>query len=556
MKTSVIKFTVLFSIVLLSVQLMAEGDNYNFDLNDIAGIGKVISYLGSDYSISYKGYFELSPDDKKIVKASPGARLEISRSTFGNSRRIEISSNEKGTLTRKYFVGKNEVDYANEGKQWLADILPIIVQKSGVGAEFRVNNIYKTKGISGLLDEINTLDEHSGRVRNLYFVIMIDQLDLNEKDFSKVIPAMEMIHSNSTKGSLLREILYKYELTSPNMVKLLNTAGTLDYNTERGSILRILNPKLIEDDEVMDAYFEVIDDMEIHSEKGNVLKDLLSTRKLKNQSYIRLFESVEEFHLEREKGAVLLHAIEFLPDDQKVLDAFAEVVENLPSKYYVLKGEIMNSLLERTAQSGKSGNKRIILQMLATAEESISNSQKGLALRKVNRMWLSDREVYEAYEDVLESFTDWSETYNVLLDLIKRNTLDADAYKFVFDVTQNLMPDYQHAAGAILRVSIATLPDKEETLSDFFDIVQGMDQNSTIEEVLRLIVTDKRFQNNELVLLKTIESLDNITVDIEKAKILQLIKPSVLKSGEIKYVFKTSVKDIKSDYLLRRVLSE
>ena len=557
MHTNRYSFAIIFIIALFSTQIYA-GDIISLNKQkkeSTTGDGRTSGYSVLDYHISYNGYFKLSPDDKSIIDALPGAKLEIRHSTFGNIRRIEISSDSKGVLTRKYYIGKSEEDFEKEGKQWLSDILPKIVRHSGIGAESRIDNIYKNSGIDGLLKEVKTIDEKSSGIRNLYFVIIVNNIQLSEKDLSKLIPAIAMVRSNSTKGTLLREILYKYNLSEMNMIALLKTAATLDYNTERGSILRVLNPKLIETNDVMEAYFSVIDGMEIHSEKGNVLKDLISGRNLSNNTYIQLFNSVDKFELEREKGAILLFATRYMPKEDEVLDAFVEVVDNLPSAYYVLKGEIMNTLTDQGIQSQSTGDKRIILQLLETAEKSPSSSQKGLALRKVNRMWIADHEVYVAYRDVLSSLSEWSEKYNVLLDLISLNKLDEDSYKMIFASIEDLASDYQHAAGAVLRALIPDIPLTEEIIIEFFNIIQRMDQNSTIEEILRLIVNDKRISKNELALTKSIEALDNINVDIETATVLLLIKPGLSKNGEIKYAYKSAAKDISSEYLSRMVLS-
>jgi hypothetical protein len=514
-----------------------------------------VSYQRSSYDLKFSGSIEISDNDKDITGVSENGYFIVSKIVFGNSRKIEIRSDENGKLTKKYFEGKTEGSFEKEGKQWLADILPDIIRRTGVGAESRVQRIYKSEGIKGLLNEIEEIDEYSGSVRNLYFVVMVDLIDFNEQELAALIPAMEMIRSNSTKGTLMRNILFNYNLSEANTIRLLKTTSTLDYNTERGSTLRVLNNKLKQHTSVMESYFVVLEDMGINSEKGNVLKHLMKNVNLQPQYYVMLFESLTDFSSEREKGAVLLSALKYMPMDDEVIEAFIETVEDMSSHYYILKGEIMNALVDQQASHSISkGNKTVILQMLSTAIDFNSNSQKGLTMRKVNRILIDDYEVLQRYAECLESISDQIEKYNVILDLLETQKLSKKGYEMVLDATNDIVRnDYQHAAGAVLRMVLKDMPEDDELIYNFFGSVNRMDQNSTVEEILRYINTNPRFMKNEQVVIKSIESVERIDVAIEKAAVLEIIKPQI-KTSEQKLAYNYAVKEISSEYLKRKVM--
>ena len=559
---------VFIALALLSVfpGLFAQGDGevhaaypeqhkrvitWNYDTD------RQVQVYRANYDLKYKGYIEVSDKDDDITRISKNGYFTVSRIVFGNPRKIEIRSDENGKLTKKYFEGKTEGNYETKGRQWLSDILPDIVRRTGVGAEHRISRFYNKGGMDALLSEIDEIEDYSGAVRNLYYVIAVDKLDLSDSDLARIIPKMEDVRSNSTKGTLMRNLLYKYDLSVDNTVRLLETTSTLDYNTERASVLRVLNNKLNQDTRIMGSYFEIIEDMSINSEKGNVLKHLVQTNTLTNKSWYMLFESLEDFSLEREKGAVLLYSIPYLPDNESVVEAFIEAVDDMSSHYYVLKGEIMNTLVEEQTGGNKilKGNKSIILRLLATAEDYSSNSQKGLTMRKVNRMLVDDAEVLEAYADCLESVSDRIEKYNILLDLLQKQNLSKSGYIMVLEATENLVnADYQHAAGAVLRSILTNMPVDDELIYNFFEIVEAMNQNSTIEEVFRYINTNKRFAGNDLVVLKTIEAVGSINVAIERTEVLLLVQEHV-KSNEQKLAYKYAVKEIDSDYLKRKALA-
>jgi len=69
------------------------------------------------FEIYYKGKIVVNDDDKSIKSISPGGYLNISKASFGNERRLEIVADANG-FTGKYFEGKKEVDFKNNGEKW------------------------------------------------------------------------------------------------------------------------------------------------------------------------------------------------------------------------------------------------------------------------------------------------------------------------------------------------------------------------------------------------------------------------------------------------------
>jgi hypothetical protein len=514
------------------------------------------NYRYPDYYLKYSGKIELSINDREITRISPGGYFEVSKVSFGNTRKIVIVSDASGRLTKKYFIGKRVGNYESEGKQWLSDILPQIVRESGVGAEYRVNTIYRKSGMSGLLKEIENIERYSSNVRNLYFEIMIDQLVLSSDDLSRAIPAMRIIRSNSTKGTLMRQIIGKYHLSQANVLAVLKTTETLDYNTEKGSVLRMINPYLTESEIQLDSYFNIIESITKNSEKGTVLRNLMQIRSLKEDTFIRIFRSLESCSSEREKGAVLMSATNYMPFTDRVIEAYTKAVEEIDPKYTVLRSEVLDVLIAKQTGTNKltKGNKSIIIQLLSNAQKYSGNSPKGEALRRVNRMLIMDADVYRAYRECYRSMNAVLEQYNVLLDLLEvQKNLDKNGYLLLLEATYKMaQDDKQHTVGAVHRYMLNTMPVDIDLINAYFKTIDIMDQNSTIEEILRYINTNERFTNNEQVILKTIESVDRISVDIEKASVLLLVRSKV-KTSEQKTAYRYTVKSIQSDYLKRRV---
>ena len=524
------------------------------------------------FDLKYKGIIEVSNDDKMINSISAGGFVEINKTSFGNSRRLFIHADEQGKLTYEYYVGKSSTAFEPEGKKWLAEILPEIVKNSDLGIESRIRRIYNQQGLDAVFDIIEegstshtsrtewsffsmeTVTINSSKSRTNALKTLIFDNKIKDRDLQRVIDEVGDVKSNSTKGTLLRYILENYKLNNSQAAALLHGVSTHEYNTERGSTLRLFNQQYSDDYIIRKEYFDIIDDMEINSEKGNVLKDLIQKKTLSRDTWIALLDVVSDFSSEREKGAVLLFTIPYLPKDDAVMAEFRNTLDDMSDSYYVLKGEITTAMLESGLSNGnQKPDKSALLNYLRTAENISSNSQRGQILRKANRLFINDDQVIDAYFGVLANMDSEMEMYNVMLDLLDKNKLNEKAMYRLLRQTSRLVPDFQHGAGAVLRQVIQQFPLAESNYNQFFQVVERMDQNSTIEELLRMII-DHPVVNNKL-LIKVMESNQRIDVDIEKAAILVRMSPQIpTNDSSVQYIFKSMAKELDSEYEKNRVL--
>ncbi|WP_430815392.1 hypothetical protein [Carboxylicivirga sp. RSCT41] len=537
-----------------------------------------ISTASSDFpfDLKYKGVIELSEDNKMITGISANGFVEINKTAFGNNRRLFIHADDKGTITYEYYVGKTETAFDPEGKKWLAEVLPDIVKRSDLGVESRVRQLYSKKGLRAVLDAMEDLPSSStysyssewnvftiktssyksgsSASKNTFLKTLVFDNQLKNQDIVPVLNEIEEVRSNSTKGTLIRHILENYKLNTEQLAAVLDATSTHDYNTERGSTLRIFNKFYTDEFAIRKGYFDIIEEMEINSEKGNVLKHLVKNKKLSNDSWVSMLHAIDDFSSEREKGALMLYLIPYLPKDEVVMDAFRDVLDDMSDSYYILKGEITTALLDAALESGKrKSDKSTLLNYLETARGISSNSQRGLILRKANRLFINDEEVVDAYFETLNGLDSEMEMYNVLLDLLNKNKLEEAAMYRLLRTLDRLVGDFQHGAGAVMRQVVAQFPLSETNYNQFFRLVNRMDQNSTIEELLRYVIDSPAM--NETLAAKVIECTQQIDVDVEKAAVLVRLSPHVNnKNSSTAYIFKSMAKDLESEYEKNRVL--
>jgi hypothetical protein len=83
--------------------------------------------------------------------------------------------------------------WIDEGRRFLAAQLPVLVRRSGIGADSRVKSLFAKKGVSGVLDEIDLLG--GDYARRLYFVAVLDTARL---DSSGVVPVFQRVAQRMT----------------------------------------------------------------------------------------------------------------------------------------------------------------------------------------------------------------------------------------------------------------------------------------------------------------------------------------------------------------------
>ncbi|MBU8891204.1 MAG: hypothetical protein KOO66_00375 [Bacteroidales bacterium] len=530
----------------------------------------------SAFEIEYKGKITVTANDKDVKSISPDGYLKITKSSFGNSRTVEITSDSKGNLSKKYLDGRKEVAFSPEGQEWLEDILIDVIRKTGIGGRDRIMRIYNKGGVKAILDEIEDFDRTSGysyykstshalflfesieysgfNVKYLYYKTLVDEIKLSKEELVKVIKATEDISSNSTKGTLLREILNKYELDSYSMEKFLDATESLSYNTERGNVLRAFQNKYEITREIAGEYFDVIDGMSINSEKGNVIKPLLETQKLDKSVLSDLINTVDDFSSNSERSAIYRLLIPHVAGDEDLTNQLINAANHLSSSYRYFREEILEFMAKGKIVTDNSLSKSAVLNLLDIAITYDANTRKSTNLRKLHGSMTNDKEVVEAYFDVIESMDIERIQYNLLLDLIRVHKLDDYGLKLLFEAVEDIAEDDEkHGASAILRTMIKDLPSDPDVLEAFFEALEEIDHNSGKEEIIRMFCEKGNLDKRTIVyLLKTVEDID---VDIEKATSLMKLKKVMPKGDdELTYIFNSVADEIKSDYEYERAM--
>ncbi|NME67985.1 hypothetical protein [Flammeovirga aprica] len=153
----------------------------------------------SSFKLDYNGKIELTEDEDEIKSISKGGKFVISKSTFGNKRKVSIRPNEKGELEYTFYVGNSEVPYDPDGKKWLLDILPEVIKSSTIAAESRLNNRMKEGGVEKALKYISEISGQSNKIT--FYRLLIGRKDISADELVKITKDVTKYVSSSSELS-------------------------------------------------------------------------------------------------------------------------------------------------------------------------------------------------------------------------------------------------------------------------------------------------------------------------------------------------------------------
>lgn len=265
---------------------------------------------GERLEVKHRGTFELNEDDSGIVKLSPGGYLRISDGGWLRGRTVEFTADGQGNVTTKYHVGTRERSFEPEGRQWLAEMLPKFVRRSGFGARTRVARYLRNGGVPAVLAEISQID--SSYAKKVYFRELLKQAPVEGATAQRVLEQAG------------REISSDYELATT----LIAAAD-----------------KLLVDDAARKAYFDATRTIESDYEMRRVLSAALKRGAIAPGLMADLLGAARALDSDYEAASLLLDVIGQQAIDGPVRAPFFAVVEDLSSRYE--RGRVLKALLRR-----------------------------------------------------------------------------------------------------------------------------------------------------------------------------------------------------------------
>ena len=340
----------MLSILLVSLALIFPSDfsaqsyknNYSINKN---GRNKIkVHNNGKDYKIEYEGEITLSNDDKDITGISDGGFIEIEKSSFGSRRRIVIESNRSGDLERRYYVGRSEKDFYPEGKAWLADILPDVVNSTTIAAESRVRRFYDNGGADAVLSQIKKMD--SDYVKARYFSLLLDE-NLNENELVAVINLSgREINSDHYLATILKSNQRAFLSSATTIDAYINATRSLNSDHYMTNVLKqVISDRSITDDQ-MAKLLDMSKNISSDHYLTNVLTSIMNNRTLNAQNVSKIIDLSRDISSDHYKTQVLKKVIRERDIPKEAYTSLMATLDDVSSDHYTT--EIIKDLLDKT----------------------------------------------------------------------------------------------------------------------------------------------------------------------------------------------------------------
>ena len=331
----------------------------------------------SRLEVEASGVVSFSADDSEIVDLSDGGVFIITEVEGPLSRQIRFRKDAVGKIHRAYSENGKDLPFEEETRQWLYDLLPQVIRKTGFDGARRAQTILARSGPEGLLEEIRLLENAS--IKRIYLQELLQSpLEKRHRDdaveeVSKVNSTTPFIHSyqalagidpdderftedlidlagRATRASTRRRVLVSLPglrpFTEGNWVSLIESAGGIYFGSERaGALVGILELVPLQG-ETARAFMRAASSIHSSTQKSRVLQEVIKKGNLDSDVSLLVTDATRSIHSSPIRAEVLTRLAVALPENEKVLEEFLERVADLPESG--LKETVLRSYLQET----------------------------------------------------------------------------------------------------------------------------------------------------------------------------------------------------------------
>jgi hypothetical protein len=182
------------------------------------------------FDVRLRGTVTFTDDLTDVQTLSDGGTLTLRDWSTVVPHTVEIAASN-GTLTHTYYVAGIKRPWDDEAKRFLATQLPLLVRRSGLGAESRVKSIFGRKGVNGVYDEIDLLG--SDYARRLYLVALIDVARFDSTAVQPVLQrAGRLLTSDYDRRQILEHVAAAVPLDQKGATAYVQAMSTMksDYD--------------------------------------------------------------------------------------------------------------------------------------------------------------------------------------------------------------------------------------------------------------------------------------------------------------------------------------
>ncbi len=371
-----------------------------------------------EYRIEFDGEFELSDDDTDIVSISRNGYFEISKAAFGSRRRVLIEADSRGNLDKQFFIGREEVGFEPEGREWLADVLPDIVRSTTIGAESRVNRFYRQGGARAVMDEV------------------------------------EELSGDYLKSHYIKLLLEKDELTDEELAVIIDGAAN-EVNSDHylSEILRSNERRFLQSDESIEAYIEATEEINSDHYRAEVLKSALSNDRLRPEHLGKILESASDINSDHYMSEVFRKALKERDMNDELISELIRAARSINSDHYL-------SELYREALRAHNISKDSYWEIIEAAGEINSDHYKTELFRELLENELSSEALEKMIENIEDDVQSDHYAHQLLTKIMVEQRLEGEVLESLVDAIGEVNSDHYASQIIITASRKSSLNDK------------------------------------------------------------------------------------------------
>ena len=365
-----------------SVSLQRTGTStsiHSSDDNDDTSFQYISSSAGRCLQVALWGKVEFSEDERDVRSVSRDGRLYVRERRPNADRELTVTPGDGDGPRYAYSVDGEQASFDDEGRGWLADLLPTVLRESGLNAKQRVARIRRDGGVSAVLADI------------------------------------ARTQSTSAKRAAYEALLQGGTLSSDEEARVARQAGTdlASSDGELRAVLEAIGKRGPMAASMAEAFGAAVEHMSSDGEK----RELLQQYALKGDRDMLLVSMRQAASIgsDGEKAEFLrATASRYLAtDDEQLRNAFFSVTNTISSdgeKHEVLNAvlpyaqrpAILFAMLDAARQISSDGEKSELLVSILK-KRAVTTPQLKEAFMKTTRTLSSDAEYRRVMEAMLES---------------------------------------------------------------------------------------------------------------------------------------------------------
>jgi beta-lactamase regulating signal transducer with metallopeptidase domain len=295
-----------------SVSLNRSGTStsiHSSDDSDDTSFQYISSSAGRCLQVALWGKVEFSDDERDVQSISRDGRLYVRERRPNADRELTVTPGDGGGPRYAYSVDGERASFDDEGRAWLADLLPTVLRESGLNARQRVARIRREGGVSAVLADIKRTQSTSAK-RAAYDALLQEgtlssdeearvarqagtDLASSDGELRAVLEAIgkrghmaapmaeafgAAVEHMSSDGEK-RELLQQYALKGDRDMLLVSMrqASSISSDGEKSEFLRATASRYLgnDDEQLRNAFFSVTNTISSDGEKHEVLNAVL-----------------------------------------------------------------------------------------------------------------------------------------------------------------------------------------------------------------------------------------------------------------------------------------